>query len=481
MNGTPALDLGPVTPELILVVAAIAVLIAGVLPRRPSPSALMGLGLAGLVLAAGASLLLWDREGSLAVLAGSVASDHFGVLIRLVILPIAAFGLLYARFQEADVDRPEFGALVLFATVGMTLISVATDLIVVFLALEILSLSLYVLTGASDRLGPSEAALKYFLLGSFASAFFLFGVAMAYGATVSTRLAPIATALAGSGATRALALVAMVLLIIGFAFKVGAVPFHMWTPDVYQGAPTPVTAFMSAGTKVAAFAALMRVFNVGFQPLTWDWTPLIAVLAAASVIVGSVLAIAQTDVKRMLAFSSIAHAGFILTGLVAPGQEGMTAALFYLVAYSGMILGAFGVVLIVQGRSEERSDLAAFRGLYRTDPVVAVIMSIFLLSMAGIPPAAGFVAKLSVFRAAIYGGATWLVLVGVLASVAAAFVYLRVMVLLYMEEPEEGSVAPVAEPGLRALVAVPALITLVLGLVPGPLLDVLRSASVIRW
>ncbi|MFM7718719.1 MAG: NADH-quinone oxidoreductase subunit N [Actinomycetota bacterium] len=478
---TPTIVLGPVLPELVLVVAAIAVLLAGVLPRRPRSTTLLGIALAGLAVAAWAAIGLWGREGNPTVLAGAVAADRFGVLVRLVLYPVAAISLLYARHQEGEAQRPEVGALVLFATAGMSLIAIASDLIVVFLALEILSLALYVLTGAGPRLAASEAALKYFLLGSFSSAFFLFGVAMAYGATASTRLSAISAALVGTGGGRALAILAMVLLAVGFAFKVGAVPFHMWTPDVYEGAPTPVTAFMSAGTKVAAFAALARVFDVGLQPLAWDWQPVLAALAAASVVVGSLLAIAQRDVKRMLAYSSVAHAGFILTGLVLPGQDGMAASLFYLVAYAAMILGAFGVVLLVQGRGEERSDLELFRGLSKRDPLLAALLAIALLSMAGIPPAAGFVAKLGVFRAAIAADMTWLALVGVLASAAAAFFYLRLIVLMYMEEPLPGTEAPDAGAGIRATVAVPALLALVLGLVPGPVLDLVRTAAVIRW
>jgi NADH-quinone oxidoreductase subunit N len=395
---------------------------------------------------------------------------------------VAALGLLYAHLRDGETARPETGALLLFATAGMTLLAVASDLIVAFLAIELLSLSLYVLTGMSPRLEASEAALKYFLLGSFASAFFLFGVAVAYGASGSTRLAELASALAGTGPAHALGLLAVVLLAVGFAFKVGAVPFHMWTPDVYQGAPTAVTAFMSAGTKVAAFAAAMRVFDVGLAPLAWDWGPMLAVLAAVSVGVGSLLAIAQTDVKRMLAFSSVAHAGFILMGVSSPGQGGMGASLFYLAAYAAMIVGAFGVVLAIEGQEghEGRADLDAFRGLGRRDPVLAGMLAIVLLSMAGIPPLAGFAAKLQVFAAAVDAGRIWLVLVGVLASVVAAFFYLRLVVRMYMEEPAEVS-AGAASAALRAAVAAPALVTVLLGIVPGPLLDLLGKAAVIRW
>ena len=232
------------------------------------------------------------------------------------------------------------------------------------------------------------------------------------------------------------------LLAVGFAFKVSAAPFHMWTPDVYQGAPTPITAFMSAATKVAAFGALIRVLDVAFQALAWDWAPVVWGLAAASVVIGSILAIAQTNVKRMLAYSSIAHAGFILTGLTAAGSAGIRAAMFYLVAYAAMTVGAFGTVMVVSGRGEERTRIGDYTGLARTNPVAAALMTLFLLSLAGIPPTAGFIAKVNVFSAAIDAGYWVLALIGVLASVAAAFFYLRVIVLMYMQEPES------AAPGL---------------------------------
>ena len=260
------------------------------------------------------------------------------------------------------------------------------------------------LTGLTGRRAANEAAMKYFLLGAFSSAFFLYGVAMAYGATGTTKIAAMALALTGTGESQALAVLGFALLAVGFAFKVSAAPFHMWTPDVYQGAPTPITAFMSAATKVAAFGALIRVLDVAFQALAWDWAPVVWGLAAASVVIGSILAIAQTNVKRMLAYSSIAHAGFILTGLTAAGSAGIRAAMFYLVAYAAMTVGAFGTVMVVSGRGEERTRIGDYRGLAGTNPVAAALMTLFLLSLAGIPPTAGFIAKVNVFSAAIDAG-----------------------------------------------------------------------------
>jgi NADH-quinone oxidoreductase subunit N len=421
------------------------------------------------------------------VLGGTVAADRFAVLARLLLLVVAALGLLlgYQYFaRSGDEQKGEFTPLLLFATSGMTLIVAAADLIVTFLALEILSLSLYVLTGLTGRRAANEAAMKYFLLGAFSSAFFLYGVAMAYGATGTTKIGAVALALTGGGETHALALLGFALLAVGFGFKVSAAPFHMWTPDVYQGAPTPVTAYMSAATKIAAFGALIRVLDVAFQAMAWDWEPVIWALAAVSIVLGSILAIAQTNVKRMLAYSSIAHAGFILTGLTSPGAAGIRSAMFYLVAYAAMTVGAFGTVMLVSGRGEERTRISDYRGLARTHAGAAALMTLFLLSLAGIPPTAGFIAKVNVFSAAIGAGYWELVLIGVLLSVAAAFFYLRVIVLMYMQEPEDLSADAIVNeppPASGAVLVVPAAATLLLGVFPGLIVGVIEKASVLRW
>ena len=364
----------------------------------------------------------------------------------------------------------------------MMLLATAADLLVVFLALEVLSLSLYVLAGMSRRrLASQEAGLKYFLLGAFSSAFFLYGVAMAYGASGTTRMSGIAEALTAGAGSLPLALVAAGLLTVGFAFKVAAVPFHMWTPDVYQGAPTPVTGFMAAGTKVAAFAALIRVFTVALGPVSWELGTALAIVAALTMVVGSVLAIVQDDVKRLLAYSSIAHAGFVLVGVAAGNQQGIDGAMFYLVAYAAMILGAFGVVILVSRVGEQRTSLRSYRGLGRRSPLLAGLLTIFLLSLAGIPPMAGFIAKVLVFQAGVDAGLEWLVIVAVLASVVAAFFYLRVLVVCYMQDPEGEQVeaGPAGAPGFA--IAVAAVITVALGVVPGLLLDPIQSAGVLRW
>jgi NADH-quinone oxidoreductase subunit N len=483
MIQTPTLTWEPVLPELALAGFAIVGLLYEALVRRSDRFVHLTIALSGVAVAAGTSLLLWSWTGEATVMGGMVATDRFAVLARVVLLAVAAIGLLLGAHyfsRSGDEWRGEYFPLVLFATMGMTLIVASADLIMVFLALEILSLSLYVLTGITGRRNSNEAAMKYFLLGAASSAFFLYGVAMAYGATDTTSITAIANGLAGRLGSQPLALLAFAFLAVGFLFKVSAAPFHMWTPDVYQGSPTPITAYMSAATKVAAFAALIRVLMVAFQPLTWDWTPVVIAVAAISVVLGSVLAIAQTDIKRMLAYSSIAQAGFILMGLTNPTSTGIRAALFYLVAYATMTLGAFGIVMLVSARGEEQTSLSSYGGLYKRSPLLAILMTIFLLSLAGIPPTAGFIAKASVFAAAISAGHWELALLGVVVSVVAAFFYLRVIVLMYMQEPEgaqdeDHAVLP------RIAVLIPAVLTIAFGVFPGLIAGLIEQASVLRW
>jgi NADH-quinone oxidoreductase subunit N len=479
------LDFRPLIPELILIGMGLILMLADALRPRYDHAQQASASLAALAGAAAASVWLWSYKTSGTVLGGMVATDRYTVFFRLVIIASAAIAVLlsYHYLERADEVRGEYYPLLLFATAGMTLITAASDLIMVFLALEILSLSLYLLTGFSfHRLASAEASMKYFLLGAFSSAFFLYGVAMAYGATGTTSLSGIAKALAGQSGEQSLALAAAGLLAVGFSFKIAAVPFHMWTPDAYQGAPTCVTAFMSAGTKVAAFGAFFRVFEVALSPLVWDWRPFIWVLAAVTMVVGSVLAIAQSDIKRMLAYSSVAHAGFILVGLTAANRQGIEAAMFYLAVYSAMVLAGFGVVMLVSGRGERKTDLGSYIGLGRSYPFAAAVMAVAMLSLAGLPPTGGFIAKVSVFSAAIQDGHWPLVLIGVVTSVIAAFYYLRVIVLMYMRDRPMGDTAgPDRSPVGRVAVAVPAFLVLLFGVFPSLLFTFLRSASVIRF
>jgi NADH-quinone oxidoreductase subunit N len=507
----PPLSFGPLAPELVLTgMALVLMLVDALAPQVPS-RVHAWLALAGIAGAAVAAAILWNWHGQPVVLGGMVAADRFAVYFRLVILAAAALAVpLSQHYLERTGEwRGEFYPLLLFATTGMTLITAASDLILVFLALELLSLSLYLLTGFSlDRLRSVEGAMKYFLLGAFSSAFFLYGIAMAYGATNATNLFAIGQTLAGGGRTvTAFAILAIGLLATGFGFKIALVPFHMWAPDAYQGAPTPVTAFMSAGTKVAAFAAFLRVFTVALGPLIHDWQPLLAVLAAVSIVVGSVLAIAQTNVKRMLAYSSIAHAGFVLIGLAAGNSLGRQGAMFYLASYAAMLVGAFAVVMLVSGRGERELDLSNYRGLAKRHPLLGASLALFLFSLAGIPPTAGFISKVTVFSAAFQAGFDWLVVLGVVASVVSAFFYVRLVVLMYLDEevaePAGGDIRIAPEPSFAGrgtavatavrthprigapvaglAVAIPAAVTILFGILPQILFGVLRSASVVRF
>jgi NADH-quinone oxidoreductase subunit N len=476
----PPVDVGPVAPELSLVAAAIVVMMLDALRPTRTQTPHVVVALAGIAVAAGFSVWLWFRDGPLLVLGNMVVADRFSVFLRLVLLGVAALAVLLSAhyLDRAGETRGEYFPLLLFATAGMTLITAAADLIIVFLALEILSLSLYLLTGFSfRRLASAEASMKYFLLGAFSSAFFLYGIALLYGATTTTSLSGIAAELSARPESLALALGGAGLLAAGFAFKVAAVPFHMWTPDAYQGAPTCVTAFMSAGTKVAAFGAFLRVFMVALEPLTIDWRPFVWALAAVTMVVGSLLAIAQSDVKRMLAYSSIAHAGFILVGVAAGTDQGMRGAMFYLAAYAAMILGAFGVVMLVSGRGERNLSLGSYAGMARRSPFLAAALALFLLSLAGIPPTAGFIAKVAVFTAAIQAGYWLLALVAVVASVVAAFFYIRLIMLMYMQEPGEELREEEPAPVARLAVAILAAFTLVVGVLPSVVFQALNSAT----
>ncbi len=393
--------------------------------------------------------------------------------------------------REAEAQRrehTEIFPLLLFALFGMLMFTAANDLLTLFVSLEIFSLPLYLLSGMARRRRwiSQEAALKYFLLGAFSSAFFLFGVALLYGYAGSFTYSSIATAIAVDQTPRYLLLMGLVLLGVGLLFKVGAVPFHSWTPDVYTGAPTPVTGFMAIATKTAAVAALLRVFYVALGGARWDWQPMIAVVAVATMAVGAIIGLVQQDVKRLLAYSSIAHAGFILAGFVAAVGGGAEIAIssvgsiaFYLVAYGLATLGAFGLITMVRRAGGEANQLSAWQGLGKTNPVIAGVMTLFLLSFAGIPLTAGFVGKLMVFVVAWEGGYGWLVVIAVIASLVTAFFYLKVIVAMWFKDPERGEAAEAAPASAWtwAVVGLTGIATVVFGLAPGTILDLVASAA----
>jgi NADH-quinone oxidoreductase subunit N len=379
------------------------------------------------------------------------------------------------------VAQTEIFPLTMFAVGGMMLFGASDDLLTMFIALEVLSLPLYLMCSLARRrrLQSQEASLKYFLLGAFSSAFFLYGIALLYGYSGGLSLNGIREQVASSSDDSSLAVIGVALLSVGVLFKVGAVPFHSWIPDVYEGAPTPVTAFMAAGTKIAAFGAMLRVFYVGLPGLADDWRPVMWAIAILTMVVGTLTAVSQRDVKRMLAYSSVAHTGFILTGVIALNDTGLSATLFYLFAYGFSTLGAFAVVSLVRNADgDEETDMTRWAGLGRSHPLVGVVFSLFLLAMAGIPLTSGFVSKFAVFKAAAEGGAAPLVIVGVVASAVAAYFYVRLIVLLFFTDPPEDPPTVVVPSSLSiATVTVTAAITLALGALPQPLLDLVDNAD----
>jgi len=393
-----------------------------------------------------------------------------------------------AEAVKARLEHSEVFPLALFALSGMMLFASSNDLLTMFVALEVLSLPLYLLCGLARRrrLLSQEAALKYFLLGAFSSVFFLYGIALAYGYSGSFRLSEIAVAVSARTGSENLLLASMALIAVGLLFKIGAAPFHNWTPDVYQGAPTAVTAFMAAGTKAAAFLALMRVFFVAFGGSSWDWRPMIWIIAILTMFLGSIVSISQTDVKRMLAYSSIAHAGFLLVGFVGvyqapPGSDRITSissVLFYLAIYGVSSIGAFAVVTLVRDGSGETTHLSKWAGLGKTSPLLAGTFALFMLSFAGIPLTGGFIGKWAVFSAAWSGGYWPLVIAGVLISAIAAYFYVRVIVLMFFTDPV-GDGPSVSTSGrlTTVVIAVAAAATIVLGILPGPVLDLAQHAG----
>ena len=466
-----------IIPILCVALAGLVVLLAEAFRGRDEKMPIGGLAIIGLIGAGAASILLWNRN---ATSFGVVTADNFSLFVNLVLV---AVGILTVIFSSQTIDRDrlpagEYYAVMLFGIVGMMLMGQATDLLVIFLALETMSIAVYVLTGIRrEQQQSTEGAFKYFLLGAFASAFFLYGVAFLYGVTGSTSLDRIGTVIAAQSMSgNPMILLGVGMLIVGFAFKVAAVPFHMWSPDAYEGAPAVVTGFMSTGVKAAAVAAFVRVFLSALDPMIADWAPVLWVMAAATMILGTVVGVAQTSLKRMLAYSSIAHGGYMLAGLVAGNDVGKAAILFYLAAYAVTNLGAFGVIALLGTRERANDDLRDYAGLFHSHPALATLMTFFLLSLGGFPPTAGFIAKWYVFSAAIGSGYYGLALIGVLSSVVSVFFYLRIVVMMYMTERDARPVPPpitnVAYAGLiLSLIGV-----LYLGVLPSAIIDFAQAS-----
>ncbi|NOT34736.1 MAG: NADH-quinone oxidoreductase subunit N [Candidatus Eisenbacteria bacterium] len=439
-----AVDWWALGPVIALSVGAMLILMLEFLPKsRGNRGPIVAL----LTLAAAAYSVWKVRDVRRALFEGMYVHDGFTVFFVLLFCAITAISVLLSwdYVKRTRIPQPEYYALMLSSTLGMIIMAASNDLITFFVGLELMSLALYVLVGfRRSRLESSEAALKYFLLGAFASGFLLYGIALLYGATGTTNLTAMSAFLSDTPLLKnPLLIVGSVLLLTGFAFKIAAVPFHMWTPDAYEGAPTTVTGYMSVGAKAAAFAGLLRVVINGLDGLQADWKPILIALAILTMTVGNVTALLQNNVKRMLAYSSIAHAGYILVAVVVGGASGGAAALFYLAVYALMNLGAFGLLGILGRDRDERVLIADLRGLGFRQPLIGIAFAIFMLSLGGIPPTAGFMAKIFIFGVAIDAGYMPLVIVSVLNSVVSIFYYLRVTVALYMQEPQ-GEATPIS-------------------------------------
>ncbi|WP_103351833.1 NADH-quinone oxidoreductase subunit NuoN [Amycolatopsis sp. CA-128772] len=494
---TPSVDYPAVLPVLIVFGAAcVSVLVEAFAAKRSRFGIQVVLSLASIV-AAGVSLVIYATgsapAGGVTTFSGAISIDRpalflWGTLLALavgavllisdrVVEPGGALvaqasirpGTVQDRAQTATVMQTEVFPLTLFALGGMMAFTAANDLLTMFIALEVLSLPLYLMCGLARRrrLLSQEAAVKYFLLGAFSSAFFLYGLALLYGYANSVKLGDIAAAAAGSDRSDTLLFAGLGLLVVGLLFKGSVGPFHTWTPDVYQGAPTPVTAFMAACTKVAAFGGILRVLSVAFSSTSWEWRGVLWGVAIISMVIGAVLGLTQTDVKRMVAYSSIAHAGFLLVGAIAMTRDGLSSTLFYLLAYGFTTLAAFGVISLVRDSSGEATHLSAWAGLAKRSPLLAGVFTFLLLALAGIPLTSGFVGKFVVFSAALSDGMAPLVVVALVFSAVAAFFYLRVIVLMYFSEPAaDGPSVSVPGFGTGTAIFLGTAVTLVLGLAP---------------
>jgi NADH-quinone oxidoreductase subunit N len=499
----PSIAYHAISPLLVLFgVACLGVLVEAFVPRRWRHPVQLWLALAGVAAALVAVVAL---AGTAVVTAGgSVTVDGPALFMQGALLAFGLVALLLIGERRVEPGGPfvaqpaitvgspadqrqatapgatEVFPLAVFSLGGMALFIAASDLLTMFIALEVLSLPLYLMCALArrHRLISQEAAVKYFLLGAYASGFFLFGVVLAYGYAGSVDLAAIHAAVGASRQDPALLYAALALIVMGLLFKGAAAPFHVWAPDVYQGAPTPITAFMAACTKVAAFGALLRVTYVAFGQLAWDWLPVLGVIAVLTMLVGAILAVTQTDIKRLLAYSWIANAGYVLVGVLVVNRQGASTSMFYLVAYGFAVLGAFAVISLIRDRDGETTHLSRWAGLARRSPLVAGLFTLVMLALAGIPLTGGFTAKFAVFSAALAAGEGWLVIAGVVSSVILAFPYLRVVVMMWLSEPSE-STATVATPGALTGTAlgIGALAVVGLGVVPGPVLDLAHDAA----
>ncbi len=475
----PVVDVLPAIPALILAITGLAVLLAQAFTPRGQAAPGAPFSLAGLLAALVAVYLLAARGGG--DLGGTYVVDAFSLFFHALIIGVGILAVLLSPsyLRATGIDRGEYYTLLLFSLVGMLGLVSCRELVSLFVSLEVMSVALYALAGLHRaRPESQESALKYFITGAFSSGFFLYGIALLYGASGSTALVAVGGALRSSGpGTLALATMGTGLLLVGFGFKVASVPFHMWAPDVYEGAPTTVTALMSAGVKAAAFGALLRVFGQALPALSATWQPAVAALAIVTMVVGNLGALAQSNLKRMLAYSSVAHAGYLLAAVVAAPGVGVEAVLFYLVAYAAVNLGGFGAIAALARQGREPLSLDDVAGLAARRPALAAALAVYLISLTGVPVSAGFVGKFFLFRAAVNAGWTSLAVIGMLMSVVSAYYYLRVVVAMYMREPlGEDAWAPVP-PSAGLALGLAAAVVLALGVHPEPVLTWARLAA----
>jgi NADH-quinone oxidoreductase subunit N len=468
-------DIRAYLPELIILICACATLILDLLLRRRQHLVIAAFSFLGVVVALLTCIPLAGT--TVTTFSGLYALDGFSLFFKVLFLLVAALTILISPRYLIIEDMPagEYYALILFSTIGMMIMAAGVDLLAIYIGLELMSLSIYALAGFVKRDPKSiEAALKYFLMGSFSSGVLLYGLALLYGLTGTTQLNAIA-AQAGTLSTNPVLILAIVLLVGGFGFKIAAVPFHMWAPDVYEGAPHSVVGFVSVGSKAAAFAAVIRIFLVALGPSKAQWEPMLWAISMLSMIIGTVVAIAQTNIKRMLAYSSIASAGYMLIGIIAGTEIGLASVLVYAMAYVFMNVGAFALVVLLCRRGERGDTIAEFTGLARVTPVASASLVIFFLSLTGLPPTAGFVGKFYLFAAAIQTGYIGLAVVGVLSSAISLYYYFSVVMSMYMQDaPKEHGLSPT--PGLGAALIIMVAGTLVFGVFPGPLINAAKAA-----
>jgi NADH-quinone oxidoreductase subunit N len=479
MSGVETIGLIGFLPALLVGTFAVVVLMVDLFSPAGQRANAGLITLIGIGLGLWAVVRLWGTDATL--FGGMIVVDAPSLWFQVVFLVVTFITVLLSMQYAAEegLEQGEYYALLLFALLGAMLMAAGGDLLIIFLGLEIMSLAQYILAGMRHNvLKSSESALKYFLLGAFATGFLLYGMSLLYGATGTTNLTAITTAVREGGlADHPLLTIGMGLMVVGFGFKIAAVPFHMWTPDVYEGAPTPVTAFMSTGVKAAGFAALARVFLTALSDLQGSWTPIFWGMAVLTMVVGNVAAITQPNIKRMLAYSSIAHAGYLLIAMAAAGPAGLTGLLFYLLAYAFMNLGAFAVVVALEQREDRHLLLEDYGGLGFRYPLLGLAMALFMFSLSGLPPTAGFMAKFYVFSAAVEQGYIVLVVIGVLNSLISLYYYLRPIVLMYMQEPKAEVPALRLNPFLVTGLVLALLGTLHLGLFPSRLLGLAQAAA----